>query len=725
MNRCDRMILKDLTLKSSYESGVDDLIQDFYVPVLSCAVSYSRIAGFFSSSSLAIAAEGIAGMIKNGGHMRLLASPRLSEQDCREIHNVVKNPEQYLSDILLNEISDIKSEFERDHVKALGWMLAKGLLEIRLVNVAFSDSSKLSKALFHEKIGIVYDNNNNIVTFSGSINESATGWAHNVEEFKVFKSWKEGHLEFIESDINKFEGYWSGKRKNVCVYNLPEAVNQNLIESSHDFSFDEFCMKYYIKKKNTIMERQKVYFNIDERLSLFPYQKDAVDMWKSNQYQLLFEMATGTGKTRTAIACVYYLMTQLTSLVVIIACPQSTLSKQWKQEIDKIGLLFEQAIIADGTNRNWRKYLKFELDKIDIGYSHSLVIYTTHATASSKDFIKIFTDVSSDVPICFVGDEAHGLGAHKTQLALLEKYKCRIGLSATPERWFDDVGTDLLKEYFGNKSFRFTIKQALSTINPYTHKTFLVYYYYHPIFISLTDDEIEEYKKLSSKVSKLSKYKEKRDSYQNIFEKLLFKRANILKNAENKFPVFEDMLRNAHDLKNTLIFVSDSQIDCVMMILKKYGIFAHRFTQKQGTKAEKKYNNLSERQYLINLFKDEMLKVLVAISCLDEGIDIPTADTAFILSSSTNPREYIQRIGRVIRQAPHKGQAHIFDFIVEPDFERLNDENLCNFEKRVFEKELIRVEDMAQNALNNSEVQELIDYRRMMVINYGSKQRNS
>lgn len=705
------MTFRDLNLKFSYESGVDDLVQDFYIPVLNCAVSYDRIAGFFSSSSLSVAAQGIVGLIKNRGHMRLLACPKLSSQDYDVIRQTKVSKQDVISNNFIIELNALKNEFQRDHIKALGWMLKYGYLEMKLVEV-LNDKEITNKAIFHQKVGILKDVEGNVLSFSGSVNESASGWLNNVEEFKVFRYWIEGQEEFVISDNNKFEQFWNKERDNVMIYNLPEAISNNLIEIAENFSVENFCAKYYVQKN----KRKE----LEKKLSLFSYQLEAIDQWEKNDYKLLFEMATGTGKTRTAIGCVNKILELEKNVVVIISCPQNTLSMQWKKEmIEELGIEFDCEIIADSSNRKWRAQLEVSLKKISIGLYKTAVIFTTHKTGSSKDFLSIINQFSNKTPICFVGDEAHGLGAYKNKKGLLELYRYRIGLSATPRRWFDEIGTDILTNYFGEKSFEFSISKALSTINPITNKPFLVNYYYHPVFVKLSENEIEKYKKLSNKITKMSKKANDNEEYQKRFEALLFARAAIQKNAKAKYSALENVLGNLDEVSDTIIFVSDEQIDVVMNILKSNDIFAHRFTQNQGTKPSLQYDGQSERQYLIKQFRNKNLKVLVAISCLDEGIDIPSADTAILMASSTNPREYIQRVGRVIRQAPEKGNANIYDFVVEPDLDKLQNRELIRFERAIFTTEMNRVCEMASNAINNASVQVSIDERMRRLDEYG------
>lgn len=691
------MLYKDLPLKASYESQEDDLVQEFYIPVLQSAVSYDRIAGFFSSSSLAIAAQGIAGLISNGGKMRIITSPRLSADDIQVIENAENRVEELLTDSFLRSLGEMQSAFERDHIRALGWLLEKGLLEIRVAFATNSDGEIEQERLFHQKVGVLKDCSGDALSFSGSINETAAGWLNNIEEFKVFKEWENGQAPFFEADQKRFEAFWNGTRKNIKIIDIPQAAKEKLLEKGAEYSGEGSLARHYIKKT-----RQKT---VDENLSLFFYQKNALKLWQDNEFHLLFEMATGTGKTRTALACVNEVLKREKRVLVVIACPQTTLSRQWQaNEVEPAGFQFGSSLIVDGTNSGWRDKFATLLNQLSIGYCNTAVVYTTHTTSSNPDFIAQIEALSEHVPICFVGDEVHGLGAPKAKQALMEKYRYRIGLSATPTRWFDDIGTQRLVGYFGNQSFQFTIKDALTTLNPLTNKPFLVNYFYHPIFVTLSEVEIVAYQQLTKKIIRLEKMSKNSEDYEDKYESLLFARANIQKNAVEKHMVLCDVLSEMKHIENTLIFTSPQQIDQVMQDLKAMKIMAHRFTEKQGTAKKKQFGNISERQYLINHFKQKNYQALVAISCLDEGIDIPTADTAILMANSTNPREYVQRIGRVIRQASGKQYAYIYDFIVEPSFMMDFSPELQNFEKIIFEKELVRAMDMATYSINNATV---------------------
>ena len=699
----------DINIQSAYESGVDDLILDFYVPMLSNAKRYDRIAGFFSSTSLALAARGVAGLIANNGTMRIVASPRLSREDVEMINGSVEDPEKLIAECLLKGIdgTDISDQFCRDHVAALGWMLANGILEMQIAVV--TDSSGLlapEQYLVHQKVGIFYDREFNSVSFSGSNNETASGWLGNIEEFKTFKSWEPGQLPYLQSDQNKFDALWNHHRKGVSVRKLPEAVSEKLIEIGKDFDIERVAIKKYFERANSSGKRLK-------KLKLFYYQEDAVKKWIENSGILLLEMATGTGKTRTAIGCMRYaLNNQNKPLLFVIACPQSTLTMQWKKDIESLdlGVEIDATQICDSTQYSWKRELRTKCRQLSAGLYNNLLIYTTHQTCSSPDFIDIIQSVKR-VDRFFIGDEVHGMGAAKTRNGLLDVYNFRLGLSATPSRWFDDDGSALIANYFGNNSYEFTIEQALSTPNPLTNKPFLVNYNYHPRFISLTDDELEEYKELSEKIIRMNNSKNK-EEYADILEFLLFRRADIEKEAEGKYSelerILDELQKDCKDreeqLKDTIIFVSDGQLARVLQILKKKRITAHKFTQAEGTEASSLYGGVSEREFLIQQFTKGKYQVLVAIKCLDEGIDIPSAQTGIIMASSTNPREYVQRIGRIIRQAPGKSSAALYDMILHPDLSGFRDETLAHFEEKVFRKEMVRVKDLCANALNNTKV---------------------
>lgn len=698
------MSFKSLDIKSSYESGVGDIVQDFYEPVLSEAILYDRISGFFTSTSLAVAARGMYKFIKNGGIIRLITSPILSNEDAHIIEQLVNKKDDLCSIDLGLDLSSLEDSLISDHVKAFGWLLANGKIDIRLAILTDDDKKPITKdkilsaGLFHQKIGILSDAEGNHLSFSGSINETASAWTRNDEEFKVFKGWEES-APYYEEDRDRFYQIWEGRRRNVIMVDLPKAVKNELIEYSKDFDIDSISAKKYIERKR----KQKSPFEVDG-ISLFYYQKEALAKWKDYGFEMLFEMATGTGKTRTAIAGFNYVMRNHEKAITIIACPQNALAKQWKdKEVAQFGLNVDREIVIDGTVPKWKSKLMEVCLENAAGFADKCIIYTTHNTASSDDFTSIISlNTSADTSLVFVGDEVHWLGAKKLRKALLPIYEYRIGLSATPSRWFDDTGTKYLENYFGNNHFEFTMKDALSEINPITGKHFLVDYMYLIQRISLTEEEGVRYSDLTEKISRLYRMKDNDPDAAESYERKLQERAEIIKNAEGKYAVFEqiiDELLAKEELENLIIFVSPQQKDTVLEMLTERGVLHHQLTQEEGNAPRKEFNGLTERQHIIKLFKEKKYKALVAIKCLDEGIDIPSACRGILMASSTNPREYVQRIGRIIRQDEDKKLAYLYDICVESAGYVPFD--LQDLDSKIRANERRRLEEIAENAINS------------------------
>lgn len=676
------MSLKELELQSSYETegSKEHLLEDFYIPILNEAKKYYRIAGFFSSTALSVASEGIEGLCNHHGHMDLLISPELSESDFETIRAHHELTEK--ADLFQNFDFDNESD---EHLKLLAYLLDEGFLEIKFVIPKHTRNS-----LFHQKVGIIEDDEGNQLSFSGSINETAQAWLNNIEEFKVFRSWCPGQMEYVSSDLKKFSDYWLGHRKEVAdVFELPVAVKKKIISIRPDSP-----------SELSIMERFKMEEKEKHGLSLFPHQKAAVQKWFDNHKSLLMEMATGTGKTRTALGCIYEMLKKREKFITIVATPQNTLSRQWQKDVADLELSFDYELIADGTNTNWKHDLKMLFLKSYL-YDNPIV-YTTHDTASSKNFIDIVTKYKGTAKLLFICDEVHSVGAAKQREALLSCYDYRIGLTATPERLFDEEGTALIRTFFGDSSFEFSIADALHTINPLTGKPFLNPYNYHPDFIYLTPEESDRCKKLNDRIRVLNailqQKKKKGKPYgdeQKQLEGLYNKRSEIVKNAAEKLPALENLLDRLgpSDIRDTIIFASDKQLPIYQSLLARKKITHAKITEDISAKKTNKRTGLTEREQIISDFSQHKISVLLGIKCLDEGIDIKSARTAIIMASSSNPREYIQRVGRVIRPAEGKKNSEIYDFIV------LDEEN-----QLLLTNEGKRVALISQNALNFSEV---------------------
>lgn len=691
-------MLRELPLKRCYSSDSDDILKDFYLPALSVSTQYRRLAGFFSSTAFALAARGILGLVRNGGTMRLIVAPRLTRKDLEKISEFYNSPEDLVAEAMLKEIDDLEEEFVRDHVFALAWMLAQKKLEIK-VAIPLDESGRITPfedaertGIFHQKVGILEDAKGDIVTFSGSINETAQAWLMNVEEFKVFRSWEDSEREYAEADVEKFERFWNNKSPRARVVEMPEAVKEKLVSIAPDDISAIRLERWYAQAKR--------------RIALFPHQEKAIEQWISHGGRGILEMATGTGKTYTAMGCLERIWRKEAPLIVVITFPRNHLLPQWEKAIKDFGCECD-GLVAVNREREWKKLVHETFVDVELGYKKRVVVLISHDSFSSEFFRKEVSGAASYATLFVIADEVHGLGAPKLKEGLLDCYQYRLGLSATPERYFDSKGTKELLEYFEGVVFRFTLADAVTTINPDTGETYLTPYEYFLKFVPLERDEVEKYLELVSHIRALSARngEELDEEIEELIEQLRFKKAKIVKAARSKLRALEDIVeeigpRNIH---HTLVYCDENLLDEVVEFFTKRKIIVHRFTMQEGTRPEKKYGGLSEREFLIREFGEGVYQVLAAIKCLDEGVDVPPARRAILMSSSGNPREFIQRIGRILRRYPGKERAVIYDMVayipsvfIPPEFRWV--------EKRLLDWEFNRCLAIARCAENGYEV---------------------
>ena len=701
------VVFRDLRLKRTYSSDTDDILRDFYIPALQVSVEYQRLAGFFSSGALAVAARGLLGLIKNNGKMRLIVCPKLYQEDVEAILEAKGNPESYIAKNMLFELEDLTEGFIKDHVRALGWMIVNNRLDIRVClpydeKDRFHDTKSIALGgLFHQKVGILKDKDGNYITFSGSINETPSGWLGNIEEFKVFRSWEPMEQEYQLSDILKFNRFWDGNSPTICTLPIPEAVRQRLIEISpkdiEDITLQRWVSTFVSQKRRTI--------------ELFDYQKDAVDKWLKNGMKGIFEMATGTGKTFAAIGCIEKVFQDGSAHAVVIATPYQHLSQQWAGEIKKFGLEHGDVIFADSSHPGWKNTLADLLIDLSLHHRNQMIVLTTHDTFCSKDFDIIIQQNRGTSSLLLVADEVHGLGALQSRKRLSNEFDLRLGLSATPHRWFDDLGTQAILDYFSGVIYEFPLEKAINSRNPATGRTFLTPYRYFPRFLPLSELELEEYIKKTQQIVRRMTKSQIDDKEASILDMLLFARADIVKNAEEKYAVLDRILSELSVKNWIIVYCSPQQIDRTVSILNNLQLIVHRFTMDESTIPEKKYKGMSERDYLLNRFALGEYQVLVAMKCLDEGVDVPAARTAILMCNSSNPREHIQRIGRVLRRFEDKTFASVYDLIVSSNLDYLPPE-LRTFERKIFQKEMQRCYEIAKISENSAESLILLDQEK-------------
>ena len=692
------MSLSNLVLKNAYDTGNRsvNVIEEFYIPILGQATSYKRLTGYFSSQVLALAARGVAGLIKNGGKMQLITSPAVSEKDFQVLKNFsVEEMHDFVDkqfEIAMANIYDLTTAIAYDHLRALGWMLREGFLEIRVLVPRDLNSGA---GIFHSKVGIIEDNFGNLVSFSGSVNETAGGWLNNIEEFKVFKSWEPATKEWVDHDLKLFNKYWDqGSESGFEAIPLSKKSAAKLIAiAPEDFG-------------DLDLEQTKIIAQRKPR----SYQIDALKAWVEHNFNGIFEMATGTGKTFTARMCIDRWKEGKEASIVLVTAPTQTIGSQWAEVLDDL-----MPVTTFGKT-HWKTSIRDLASSFTIGVKRHIVIIAIQNTASSKEFLdELNILLNKSEHRLIVSDEVHGLGAPMFRNALNPNFNARLGLTATPNRWFDDDGTKILIDFFSGVIFVFGLHEALTWIDPDTGLTPLSPYNYYPEFADLDSNEMDEYIELTRKII-MESFKGAAKDENRTLQRLQEERASILKKAKNKFIVLRKLLSKIEDFSGTLIYCSDrEQMNQVIEIIQDFGITYRSFTGDEGTLPIKEYNGKTERDWILESFEANEVQALIAMKCLDEGVDIPSARLGIIMASTTNPREFIQRRGRLLRRHKNKDKAHIYDMIVAPLFSSTKEADSVKAARHIFQKELERVDEFSRDALNAVDVSSKILDRMMLM----------
>ena len=682
--------LSDLHIKSEYRSLLDNVIADFYIPVLQESILYQRAVGFFSSSALIAISKGVEGLVRNGGKIQMIASPRLSQEDIDQISKGYE-VRKVLERALLREIESPLSLEEANSLSYVASLIAEGVLDIK---IAFL-SSKNEIAMYHEKMGIMSDREGNAVAFSGSMNETENAFSINYESFDVFSSWTNDKERVFQKQI-AFQAIWNNYEPGVETMDFPEAVRDRI------YDFNSSLRSHSSAIGTEINEQQVDDMFLPLDFQIRPYQENAIQNWKANGYCGIYDMATGTGKTLTALASLEQLFRDNHKrLGIIIICPYQHLVEQWVEDIVRFGI---KPIIgySSSSQKNWKKNLEQAVRSFNLKVSNFFCFITTNASFITKGVQEQVNFLSDDV-VCVV-DEAHNMGASNYRKCLPENIQFRLGLSATIDRHNDETGTAALSKYFGEKCIVYSLKNAIDN-------QMLTRYYYYPVLTYLNQDELFEYLTITSQLAKALYKKNGKTILTEYAKQLLIKRSRIIAGAKGKLAALQkQIIPFIHD-KHILVYcgaatVRDEddfdfgkrQIDLVTELLgNTLNMRVGRFTSKESAQ---------ERAQIRTAFaQGEMLQALVAIKCLDEGVNIPSIKTAFILASSTNPKEYIQRRGRVLRKFPGKDYAVIYDFVTLPfPFESICSQNDTVIEstKGLIKREMLRMLDFAELAENPS-----------------------
>ena len=540
----------------------------------------------------------------------------------------------------------------------------------------------------------------------------------NYEAVDVYRSWQDSNeKQRIMLKKSSFQSIWNNREPGVKVLEFPHVT-------------EFFIQKYKYKPANMNVDMEEFPESNDGEQSLLPenhphipdyvklhnYQLEAIARWAEKDYNGIFDMATGTGKTFTGLGALTRLFNDLDGrLAVVIVCPYQHLVEQWVEDIKEFNI---KPIVGHSASKqkNWLSKLEnaIRFFKLGIEGKSFFCFICTNATFSTEKVQRLLRKIGGNA--LFIADEAHNLGAKNLKNLLPENFRYRLGLSATLERHGDEEGTEFLVNYFGEKCIEYTLEQAI-------RENKLTPYKYYPIPVYLTEAENEEYAKLTKEISKnIIKLKNGKYKLSEYGEILAMKRARLIASASEKINALRQAISAYKDENYILVYCGaanimpeeengaadeDSelrQIDAVTDLLgNEMGMTVAQFTSRE---------DMEKRALLKQEFaRGEDLQALIAIKCLDEGVNIPQIRTAFILASTTNPKEYIQRRGRVLRLAKGKEYAEIYDFVTLP---RPLDEvdslpvEFTNHDRSLVVRELVRMEEFARIADNPIDSHKLI-----------------
>ena len=708
-------MLSDVHFKHSYTSGYDEP-KDFFTEALIESCNFDLGLGFFSSSGIRSLSYGFALFIANGGKMRVVMNHILSKEDKEVIENGQKHLIEDFEDNILCDIKKLietLSKEDEQFFRCLSYLIS-------VDRIKFLATISTKGGLGHDKYGIFKDEKGNKVAFIGSANFSQSALELNGETITVFtspnddnriaeyqtlfdQSWENDTPHLIHIPIEHVKTFISEK--------FPEAPLTNLIEEGinlrESIGMDnDVPQKYYKPISKRILDK----IELKEQEPRFPFpeerkiQIDAYNAWIGNGKKGMFAMATGSGKTVTALNCIRKQYKENGYYKAIIVVPTQALAIQWEHEAKSFNF---QNIVSTHSDKDWKDVLSRYITRSILDSTKSIILITTYATFNRNDIQSFLKKVRGAETFIYVADEAHNIGSQNSLKHLPEMINWRIGLSATPERIYDDLGTEKLYEFFDSKppkyTYRYTMKQAIE-------EGILCHYDYYPIFIELTSSEMEEYERISDQ---LRKYIDAdTGKYKLNAERLLLKRKRIIHKAENKKIAISDLLeelKQKQKLDYTFVFVPEGY-EPDYSINDSYNIdqddihiideYAQMF-KEHGYSYHKYISGLDDAPSILQNFADGDIQILLSMKCLDEGVDIPRAEHAIFCSSTGNPRQFVQRRGRVLRKCKGKEKARIWDLIVTPP-NILDESN--KIERNLFFNEVKRIVNFAALADNQIDI---------------------
>jgi superfamily II DNA or RNA helicase len=667
----------------------DPFAEEVLIPAFGVADHVDCMVGFFSSAILAELAPGLATYLERPQHkFRLVISPMLSAEDQRAIEEGVKSLGEVMTEFM--EQALITVDLLQQHtLKCLAHLLRRRQIDIQI--------ALMEDALFHPKVWL-FRCGDDLLVAHGSSNVTYAGIRKNMEQVAVSKSWADSTQRFTTDKLaSEFADLWENRQGDCIVVSMPKAIEEKLIRNygSEAVPTENDLRDLYKRAKQLMEQPQEPYeppprpvFAIPEGLQYmdgpFQHQGQAVKAWVEAGYRGVLEMATGSGKTITAMICAYRLYERQKPLLIVVSAPYVPLIQQWCDEIAPFGLrpinLTETAGARGRAQQLNRIKRRFRNSANDVE-----VVVVSHRTLCDDSFKAEIAKI--DGTLLLVADEAHNLGAEGFTSDPPECFKYRLGLSATPIRQYDEEGTAALLSFFGPIVFRFTLKEAIG-------RCLVEYdYFVHPV--ELTVSEMDAWYDLTAQI-KANAWRQDHGKPDEYLSKLFRDRRALLETAENKIPTLNKLLEreDLRTFRHTLIYATDKapeQLDAVNALLKAHGILFHQLTYEETA-------SRTETARVIRSFQEGTLRVLTAKRVLDEGVNIPQIERAFILASTTVERQWIQRRGRLLRTCREIGKTHaeIHDFLaLPPDLQNVDGEA-----RTLVRSELLRVQEFASLARN-------------------------
>ena len=725
----------------TYRPGEYNSPEKFFNDCLENSKEFDLQLGYFSSATISVLADGFASFISNGGKMRLVINHIVSEEDkeaiSKGLHGGVIDCFDLTNFEALRQTFD---EYQQQFFECLAFLIYDKRIDIRIIK------PRNKKGISHTKSGQFRDGDS-VTSFTGSANFTISGLFNNLEEIKIDRSDSVDKMvqNRIASQREEFDSIMKGKKRNIeylSPENLVSAIQSNFGDKDIEELLDVEKKLRKIKAEKAIKERQEQLNTVCEDIEIEPqfpypsgpreYQKTAFENWKNNGQKGLFAMATGTGKTITSLNCLLEIYNRKGYYKAIILVPTITLVNQWEQECRKFN--FSNIIKVYSKNLTWRDEVERvafnEKYKTDKEPEVSYIIISTYASYSRDRVFKVLNGFDRR-RLLMIADECHNMGSGSLVKRLKEiPYLRRIGLSATPERQFDDEGNQKLKKFFGSEehyTYEYSMEEAIQN-------GVLCKYMYYPHLVRLTPDEMAAYVELSERIAKYFNYdKEKFDHIDEKLKMMLLARKRIVHKAENKVEAFraiiEKRFQEKGNLKYSLIYVPEgNKPDYIgggddFDITEDIGddndmehlinLYTKVVTEVDDHVTVRKFiSGQQDRDEILHDFATGRLHVLTSMKCLDEGVDVPRSELAIFCASTGNPRQFIQRRGRVLRTHPDKKMAELHDLVVVPEVNPYSDS--YRMEQSLLRGELMRVINFSSLSENPSyselELREVLDH---------------